>query len=132
MCESNENPKVPCGRSGFAGRFLNGSGQIVWVKAERSGLALIEDAALGRDQIEAVGPARVGSLHLVVEAIYKRRKLDSQLPYTRTRYGGALRLVARAAEQHLVGYVALHCPHVGGMSLKDIDRVEVDLPLVLF
>jgi len=102
------------------------------VEAERSGLALIEDAAFGLDQIEAVGPARVGTLHLVVEAIHKRRKLNSQLSYTCTGYCGALCLIARAAVQHLVSYVAFHRPHVGGMSLKNIDRVEVNLTLVLF
>ena len=111
---------------------MNGGSQIVWVKAERPGLAFIEDAALGCDQIEAVGPARKGSLHLIVEAIHKGRKLDSQFPYTCTGDRGALRLIARAAEQHLVGYVALHLPNVCRMSLKDIDRAEIDLILVLF
>ena len=111
--------------------FLNGANQILGVKAKRSGLALIENMTSGRNKIEAVGPACIGTLHPVVEAIYHGRKLDPKLAYTCACYRGALCRVARAAEQDLILNVALHLPHVGGVCLKDIDCIEIDLILVL-
>jgi len=125
-----ESVPRPCSR--IAHCLLKGAGQILGMKAKRPGFALIEDTTIRRDQIEAVGPACIGLLHLVVEAIHHCGKLDSKLPYACASYRGSLRLIARAAEQHLVAHVALHLPHVGGMRLKDIDGVEVDLTLVLF
>jgi len=100
------------------------------MKAEWSWLALIENATIGCDQIHAVRPSGVGGLHLVVEAIDDSGKLDAQSAHTGTRYRGALFLVAGAAEQHLIPNIALHLPHVGGMGLQDVDRVEINLALV--
>ena len=120
-----------CG-SRFARCLLKCRSQIFGMKTERPGLALIEDAALRRNQIEAIRPAGIGLLHPVVEAVHEGGKLYAELPHACACYRGALRLVARAAEKHLFAHVTLHLPHIGGMCLKDIDRIEVDLTLVLF
>jgi hypothetical protein len=100
------------------------------MKAEWSWLALIENATIGCDQVHTVRPSGVGGLHLVVEAIDDSGKFDAQSAHTGTRYRGALFLVAGAAEQHLIPNIALHLPHVGGMGLQDVDRVEINLALV--
>ena len=101
------------------------------MKAERPGLALVKYASIGTDQIKAVRPARIGILHLVVEAIHHGREFDSQSAHTRAGYRCAFFFIARTAKEHIIAHVALHLPHVGGMCLKDIDRIEIDLILVL-
>ena len=47
------------------------------MKSERSGLALIQNAIVGSDQIHAVRPSRVGNLNLVVEAVDNGGKFDA-------------------------------------------------------
>jgi hypothetical protein len=101
------------------------------MKPEWSWLALIENATIACDQIHAVRPSGVGGFHVVVKAIDDSRKFDAQSAHTGTRYRGALFLVAGAAEQHFIANIALHLPHVCGMSLKDVDGVEIYLALVL-
>ena len=100
------------------------------MKPEGSRLALIEHAVIGCDQIHPVGPSGVGNLNLVVEAVNNGGKLDAQAPYALPRYRGAFFLIARATKQHFILNIALHLPYVRGMSLQDVDRVEVNLALV--
>ena len=115
----------------IARRLSKGCSQILGMEPERSWLALIKNAIVGSDQIHAVWPPCVCNLNLVIKAIHKRGKLDAEFAYARTGYKGALLLIAGAAEQHFVTNVALHLPYVGGMGFQDVDRVEIDLTLVL-
>ena len=100
------------------------------MKAEWSWLALVENAIIGSDQIHTIRPSGVGSLNLVVEAIDNSGKFDAQCSYTLPGYRSAFFLIAGAAEQHLIPNIALHLPHIRGMSLQDVDRVEINLALV--
>jgi hypothetical protein len=111
--------------------LLKDGGQILGMKPEWSRLALIENAAIGRDQIHAVRPSGVGRLHLVVEAIDDGGKFDAQFAHARTGDRGALFLVTGAAEHHFSLNIALHLPYVRGMGLQDVDRVEINFALVL-
>jgi hypothetical protein len=101
------------------------------MEPEWPGFAFIENT-IGCDQIHSIRPSGIGCLDVIVEAIDDSGKFDAQPPYARASYRGAFFLIARAAEQYLIPHIALHRPHVGGMSLKDIDGVEVNLALVLF
>ena len=53
------------------------------------------------------------------------------VPYAFSGYRDAFCLIARAAKQHPIPNIALHLPYVRGMSLQDVDRVEINLTLVL-
>ncbi len=57
-------------------------------KSVRAGFALVGDSARSVDDVEPIGPSRVGRLDAVVEVIDDRGKLDSQVTNT---HGGQLR-----------------------------------------
>jgi hypothetical protein len=101
------------------------------MEAKRASFALEHNASAAVDQIEAIRPASVRRLHLIIQTIYERGELDFQASYTGARYRYALGHVARTAKQHLIPDVALHLPYIRRMGLKDVDRVEIDLSLVL-
>jgi hypothetical protein len=101
------------------------------MEAERTRSALERNASAAVDQIETIRPSSVCRLHSIIQTIYERGKLDFQASYTGARYRYALGHVARAAKQHLIPNVALHLPDIGRMGLQDVDRVEIDLSLVL-
>jgi hypothetical protein len=101
------------------------------MEAKRASLALERNASAAIDQIEAIRPASVRRLHSIIQTIYERGELDFQASDTGAGYRYALRHVARAAKQHLIPDVALHLPDIRRMGLKDVDRVEIDLSLVL-
>jgi hypothetical protein len=100
------------------------------MEAKRASFALECDAPAVIDEVEAIGPAGIRSLYLIIQAIYERRKLDPQSTDAGTGYGDALGHIVRAAKQHLIPDVALHLPDIRRMGLKDVDRVEIDLSLV--
>jgi hypothetical protein len=101
------------------------------VEPKRASLALECDAPAVIDEVEAIGPAGIRSLYLIIQGIYERRKLDLQSTDAGAGYGDALGYIVRAAKQHLIPDVALHLPDIRRMGLKDVDRVEIDLSLVL-
>jgi hypothetical protein len=101
------------------------------MKPEWPWLALIDNATIGCDHIHTIRPSGVGGLHLVVEAIDDSGKFDAQFAHAGACYRSALILVAGAAEQHFVPNIALHLPYVGGMGLQNVDRIEINLALVL-
>ena len=112
-------------------RMNQGCRQLVRLKSKRPRSALIGNAAFGVDQVDAIRPAGICHFDMVVEAIDEGWEFDAQPANTRSGYGGAFLLVARAAKEDVVPNVALHLPHVGRMGFKDVDRVEIDLALVL-
>ena len=101
------------------------------MKSERSGLALIQNAAIVADQVKSVRPAAISGLDLIIEAIDHCGKLDAELAYASSGDRGAFRLVLGTRKKNLVANIALHLPDVGGMGLKNVDGVEIDLALVL-
>jgi hypothetical protein len=110
---------------------LNRGRQIRRMKAKGARLALVQNAASRSDQIHAIGPAGVGRLDAIVEAIDHGGKLDSQFPNTGARDRISLGFVLRTGEEHAVVDVGLHFPDVGGMRFKNVDRVERNLILIL-
>ena len=100
------------------------------MKSEWPGFAFIENTAVC-NQIHSIRPSCVCGLNLIVEAVDESGKFDPQPPHACTSYRSTLLLVAWAAEQYIILHIALHLPHVGGMCLKDIDRVKINLILVL-
>jgi hypothetical protein len=100
------------------------------MKSEWPGFAFIENTT-ACDQIHSIRPSVVCGLNLIVEAIDESGKFDPEPPHARASYRGTLLLIARAAEQYIVLHIALHLPHVVGMSFENVDGVEVNLALVL-
>src|SRR5512142_2122216 len=58
---------------------LEGCGEFVGVEAEGTGLALVDDAAVGVDEVNAVGPAGVGLLGGVGKIVEQCGELDAEL-----------------------------------------------------
>jgi len=112
-------------------RCLDCQFQILRVKAEWSGLALVEDAPALPDQVKSIGPAGISRLDPIVESVNQRGKSDAQLTHACAGNRGSLRLVLRAFEENAIFYVGLHLPHIGGMRLKDVNGVEADLVAIL-
>jgi len=101
------------------------------MKSEWPRAALVQNAPALRDQVKPVGPASVGSFHLVVEPIQQRWEVDAELAHAGVRHARPLRLVARAAEEDSILHIRLHLPHIGRVRLENVDSVEIDLALVL-
>ncbi len=83
------------------------------------------------DQVESIGPSRVGGLDLVIEAIYYCGKFDAQLAYASASYRDAFSFILWTREKNLVANVTLHLPDIGGVRLKNVDRVKIHLAGIL-
>ena len=101
------------------------------MKAEGPRLALVENASALPDQVKPVGPARISRLDPIVKVVDQRGKFDAQLAHACAGNGGALGLIFRAAEQNTITHIGPHLPHIGGMSLEDVDGVEPNLVAIL-
>jgi hypothetical protein len=101
------------------------------VKAEGPRLALVKDAAAFAYQVESVRPAGVSRLDPIVEAIYERGELDSQLAHTCAGNECAFNLVFRTAEEDVIANIGPHLPHISGMRFKNVNSVESDLVAIL-
>ena len=101
------------------------------MKSERPGLALVKNTTIRPDQIESIRPSGIGGLDLVIEAIDHCRKFDAELAHASAGDRGAFSFVLWARKKNFVADVALHCPYVGGVRLKNVDRIKVDFALVL-
>jgi hypothetical protein len=105
--------------------------EVVGFEAEGAGFAFVDDPVVGVDQVQAVGPASVGALGRVAELVEHRGKLDSQLAHAGAGNLPTLLFISWAGKNDLVLYIALHLPHVAGVSLQDVDHQEGDLAVVL-
>src|SRR5450755_1794137 len=105
--------------------------QICRMESKWPRLALVRDLSFSVDQVQPIGPARVGDLGMVFEPVDHRRKLDAQLAHTGSSYERALGFVLGTGEDHLVLDIALHLPDVAGMSFQDVHRVERHLASIL-
>ena len=68
------------------------------MKSEGAWLGLEEHAAFGRDEIQAIRPARVSRFDAIVEAIDHGRKFNAEFANTGAGDGGTLRLRARSPD----------------------------------
>jgi hypothetical protein len=105
--------------------------EVVGFEAEGAGFAFVDDPVVGVDQVQAVGPASVGALGRVAELVEHRGKLDSQLAHAGAGNLPTLLFISWAGKDDFVLYIALHLPHVAGVSLQDVDHQEGDLAVVL-
>jgi hypothetical protein len=101
------------------------------MKAERSGLALVQNTTIRPDQVKSIRPSGIGGLDLVIEAIDHRRKLNTEFSHAGAGDRSAFSLVLWTGEEHLIANIALHLPYIRWVSLKNVNRVEGSLALVL-
>lgn len=108
-----------------------GGGEFVGLESEGTGAALVGDAAVGIDQVDAIGPAGVLSLSRVAEFVEDRGELNPQLADAEACDRCAFFLVPRTGEDDFILDIALHLPDVAGVRFSDVDHEEGDLIPVL-
>jgi len=95
------------------------------MKAEGAWTALINHASGFINQINPVGPTRVGLLCSVAEVIHERRKFDSKLAHAHIRNLSTLSHAFWTGEDNFVTNIALHLPNVAGMGFQNVDSVKL-------
>src|SRR3954464_11985432 len=101
------------------------------MESEGARLALVEDASITIDEVEAIGPSGICLFGDVFESINHGRKLDTEFADATVGDGSALFHVARAGEHDIVFHVALHLPDITRMRFEDVHGVEGDVVSVL-
>ena len=96
----------------------------------RSGGALEDHAAVGANQVQAVGPAAVGQLHLVVHLVDQRRKPDVERPNAGGSVGIFFCLCPGGFEDDAIPDVGRRLAAISRMGLANVDEQERDLILV--
>ena len=109
----------------------NGGAEFLGLESERTGLAFVGDAAVGVDEVQAVGPGGVGLLRCVTEFVEDGGELDAELAHAGSGDEAAFVFILRAGEDDLILDVALHLPDVAGMGFEDVDHQEGDLAVVV-
>jgi hypothetical protein len=105
--------------------------QVVGFESEGAGLAFVDNAAGGVDQVEAIGPGRVGGFGGIAEFVEHRRNFDAKFAYAGSGNRAAFLFIARAGKNDAVFDVALHLPDVARVRLRDVDYEEPDFVLIL-
>ena len=104
---------------------------MIRLETKRAWFALVRDAAVGVNQIKAVGPACIGPLRSVARLIKNAGNFYAELSHAGSGNIGAFFLVLRIGKDDLVLYVALHLPDVARMGLGDVDNQKSHAVLVL-
>jgi hypothetical protein len=105
--------------------------QLFRFKSKGARLALVSNAALRVDQIDAVGPARIGLFRRIAKLVEYGRKLYPKLPYASPGDECSFFFSLRAGKNNLVFNVALHLPNVAGMGLGNVHNQEGNAPAIL-
>jgi hypothetical protein len=105
--------------------------ELIWLESERARLALESHATMRVDQIHAVRPAGVRTLGGVPEFVQHCGKLYPQLAHAKSGDVLTLVFILRTGEDDLIPDVALHLPHITGMSFGDVYGQKGDTILVL-
>jgi len=100
--------------------------QLVRLKAKRSGSALVGDAALRIDEVNAVRPACISLFGRVAELVKHRRKLKGELSNAGSGDERAVFFRFRACKNDFLFDIALHLPNVTGMRLSNINDQKSD------
>jgi len=98
--------------------------QLFRLKTKGPRLALIGNAALRVDQIDAVGPARIGFLRRISERVEHGGKLNTEFPHASPSDECTVFFSFRTRKDNLVFDIALHLPNVAGMRLGNVDNQE--------
>jgi hypothetical protein len=101
------------------------------MEAKGPGAALVGDATLRVDQVEAIGPGGESLLSSVAEFVEHRWNADTQLAHTGSGHEGAFFFALRAGEDDAVFDVALHLPDIAGMRFGDVDNKKARAVFVL-
>jgi len=116
----------------LAGQATQRGFQLLGFKSERPWPALVSNASICVDQVNAVWPACVGSFRGVLESVDYSGKFDSQLAHTSSSHQGTLLEIFRTGEDNFVADVAFHLPNVTGMRFKNVHGKEGNTIAVLF
>jgi hypothetical protein len=108
-----------------------GGGEFVGLESEGAGTALVGDAAVGIDQVNAVGPTGILPLGGVAEFVEDGGELDPKLAHAEAGDGCAFLLVPGTCENDFIFNIALHLPDVAGVRFSDVDHQKGDLVPVL-
>jgi hypothetical protein len=105
--------------------------QLIGLKTKGTWFALISDAAVGIDQIKAIGPTSVCTLRPIAKLIENAGNLYTELAHAGSGDVCALFFVLRVGEDHLIFYIALHLPDVAGVGFSDVNHEKGNTILVL-
>ena len=105
--------------------------QLVRFKSKRARLALVGNAALRVDQVNAIRPARIGLFRRVAELVEHGRKLYTKFPHASPSDERAIFFGFRARKDNLVFDIALHLPNVAGMGFANVDHEKSNPPAIL-
>jgi len=111
--------------------FGDGGAEVVGFEAEGAGRTFEDNAVVGVDEVEAVGPSGVGALGGVAELVEDGGELDAEFADAGSGDVGALVFVFGAGEDNIVFDVALHLPDVAGMGFENVDGQEADFSVVV-
>jgi hypothetical protein len=112
--------------------FVEGGFQSIGLETERTRRSFVSDSAVAIDQVEAIGPGRVGGFGGVAEFIEQGRNLDAELSHTGSGNKCPFLFAARTGEDDFVLDVALHLPDVAGMRLGNVNHEKFRLRGVIF
>ena len=104
---------------------------MVRFETERARLALISDAPVRVDQIDAVRPSRIRLFGRIAKLVEHSRKLDPKFPHTCPGDEGAIFFVFRAGKNNVVLDIALHLPNIAGMRFGNVNHQESNTPAIL-
>jgi hypothetical protein len=99
--------------------------QLVWLKSERPGLALVSHFAAAIDQIDSVRPCGVCGLGRIPELVQQGWHFYTKLPDTRSCQRSSFVFTARTGKDDVVFEVILRLPDVARVGLGDVDDEKV-------
>ena len=105
--------------------------QLVRLKSKRARSALVSNAALRVDQVNAIRPARIGLFGRIAKLVEHGRKLDTEFPHAGPSDECAIFFSFRARKNNLVFDIALRLPDVAGMRFGNVDNQESNAPAIL-
>ena len=103
-----------------------GGCEFLWPEAERADLALISNLSGGIDQVDPIRPSCIGTLCRVAKFIENSGKFQAQASNASSGDGSPLLCSFGTGKDNVVANVALHLPHIAGMSFRDINRQKCD------
>ena len=109
-------------RDSLLDEFGDGRFQVGWFEAEWSRLALVGDASVSINEIEAVGPSCVSAFGGVAELIEHGGEFDSKLANARASEEGPFFVVLGTGKDEVLFDVALSLPDVTGVSFEDVNN----------
>jgi hypothetical protein len=106
--------------------------QLFWLKPKGARLALVGNAALRVDQVNAIRPARICPFRRIAKLVEHGWKLDPKFPYASPSDECPFFLRLRANKNNLVLNIALRLPNVTGMRFGNVNNQEGDTPAIPF